>query len=138
MYLILDGQSLIQLYQKLTNCAHPTHFYKQGCIGRVMPIDLYIVCGCCHVVMAELRNNDRDPLLTHQNIHFFPTSCYGFKVLDHLSELGPCIAETQAHFTEYCELLCLSPGHNSASRAASADSATALAGVIPRPLYVLC
>lgn len=92
-----------------------------------MPIGLYIVCGCCHVVMAELRNNDRDPLLTHQNIHFFPTFCYYFRALAHLSELGPCVAQTHVHFTEYRELLSVCSTRVE-RRAASADSSTAMAG----------
>lgn len=69
-----------------------------------MPIVVYIVCGCRHVIMAKLRNNGRDPLLTNQNIHSFPTSCFHFRVWAHLSELGPRVAETQVHFPEYWEL----------------------------------
>lgn len=45
-----------------------------------MPIDVYIVCGCRHGIMAKLRNNGRDPLLTNQNLHSFPTFCSHLRV----------------------------------------------------------
>lgn len=45
-----------------------------------MPIDVYIVCGCRHGIMAKLRNNGRDPLLANQNLHSFPTSCFHLRV----------------------------------------------------------
>lgn len=101
-----------------------------------MPIAVYIVCGCRHGTMAKLRNNGRDPLLTNQNVHSFPTSCFHFRVgalcvnsnHDQL-KLKFISLRTMSFCLRTCDSpTCLHPIHSAGSRATSADSSIALAG----------